>query len=154
MVGIGVPKNEARSLAPWCRGFFARSTRQVLWAGRVGRGNPRRFSFRYANLHGLPTPIGVGAGGMTFRLTRTSHMSIFPSAVDRETASRINPCISVLSPVDTIDNVSSVLEELGYLVINTEMATANLFHLFSVLSAALRWENEILHQQEKAARHG
>lgn len=31
----------------------------VLWAGRAGHLRMRRPSDRYANLYGLPTPIGV-----------------------------------------------------------------------------------------------
>lgn len=73
-VGIGVPDSEAHSLAS-CRGFFVRCTRQVLWAGRVGRGNPRRPSDRYANLHGLPTPIGVGVSRKRNRFQRTTDMA-------------------------------------------------------------------------------
>lgn len=73
-VGIGVPVSEAHSLAFSCRGFFVRSARQVLWAGRVGRGNPRRPSDRYANLHGLPTLIGVGVSGKRNRFQRTTTM--------------------------------------------------------------------------------
>lgn len=81
-VRIGVLVSEAHSLAFSCRGFFVRSTRQVLWAGRVGRGNPRRPSDRYANLHGSAHPIGVGRAENDNRFQRTTAMRPHAVLVD------------------------------------------------------------------------
>lgn len=113
-VGIGVPDYEAHSLAS-CRGFFVRSTRQVLRAGRVERGNPRRPSYRYANLHGLPTSIGVGVGGDGNRFTRTTDMAT--KATDAPTArtlQEINPLIEDNCwNLDTACNIRCAIEFLA-----------------------------------------
>lgn len=64
-------------------------------------------------------------------------------AVDRATAARINPLISNLWTEDTLDSLSSVVYELGYLVISeNDLATDNLFHLFGAIAAALEWESK------------
>jgi hypothetical protein len=63
--------------------------------------------------------------------------------VDRATASKINPLISSLWTEDTIDSLSDVIYELGYIAVSEhDLATANLFHLFGAIAAALEWEAE------------
>lgn len=102
-VRIGVLVSEAHSLATFSRrGFFVRCTRQVLWAGRVGRGNPRRPSDRYANLHGLPTPIGVGVSGKRNRFLRTTAMPKAQPARSRK------PKLPKFQPVFTEDQVRQI----------------------------------------------
>lgn len=115
-VRIGVLVSEAHSLATFSRrGFFVRCTRQVLWAGRVGRGNPRRPSDRYANLHGLPTPIGVGVSGKRNRFLRTTDMA--SKATDAPTArtlQEINPLIEDNCwNLDTACNIRCAIEFLA-----------------------------------------
>lgn len=74
-VRLGSLVSEAHSLATFsCRGFFVRSTRQVLWAGRVGGREPCRPSDRSANLHGSAHPLGRGQAGFSNRFPRTTAM--------------------------------------------------------------------------------
>lgn len=61
-------------------------------------------------------------------------------AVDRETASRINPLISSLWTEDTLHSMAAVVYELGYMITETELAHDNMFHVFGAIAAALEWE--------------
>lgn len=63
--------------------------------------------------------------------------------IDRETAAKINPLISSLWTEDTLANISSIVYELGYIASSAaEVETANLFHLFAAIAAALQWETD------------
>lgn len=77
--------------------------------------------------------------------------------VDRDIASKINPLISSLWTEDTLDATRSVIFELGYILSTTEFAIENLFHIFSVIAAALEWERDNIHsatQARKERTHG
>lgn len=63
-------------------------------------------------------------------------------AVDRETASRINPLISSLWTEDTLHSMSSVVLELGYLISASDGAPEHLFRVFETVAAALAWETD------------
>lgn len=73
-VRLGRLVTEAHSLALSCRGFFVRSTRCVIWAGRVGQRKLCRPSVRSTNLHGSAHPLGRGLAGFSNRLLRTTAM--------------------------------------------------------------------------------
>lgn len=61
--------------------------------------------------------------------------------VDRATAAKINPLISDIGTEDTLDSLSSVVYEFGFLIVEErDLATGHLFHLFSTIAAALAWE--------------
>lgn len=62
-------------------------------------------------------------------------------AVDRETASRINPLISTTWTEDTLHSTAAVVYELGYMITDTELAHDNVFHVFGAIAAALEWES-------------
>lgn len=62
--------------------------------------------------------------------------------VSREMASQINPLIASTWTEDTLQNVSNVVNELGYLISRTEMETENIYLVFSTAAAALDWECE------------
>lgn len=79
-------------------------------------------------------------------------------AVDRETASRINPFISSLWTEDTLHSMASVVYELGYMITDTDLAHDNMFHVFGAIAAALEWEMENISscriaREIKEARH-
>lgn len=62
-------------------------------------------------------------------------------AVDRETASRINPLIARNWTEDTLDALAMVVYELGFMVSETELARGHMIHVFEAMSAALEWES-------------
>lgn len=60
--------------------------------------------------------------------------------ISREVASRINPLISTVFTAETLRNVAAVIDEIGYMVAETELAKDNSFRIFEVAAAALWWE--------------
>jgi hypothetical protein len=64
---IGVSEYSRRTRTATSAVFFhvRGMAHPVQWAGRAGSLRARRSYYRYANPHGLPSPIGVGEGGNT-----------------------------------------------------------------------------------------
>ena len=68
---------------------------------------------------------------------------------DREAASVLNPLISDVFTEDTLDRVASVITDLGYYLSlveenipeTGELRFGNLYQLFNVCAAALRYES-------------
>ena len=71
-------------------------------------------------------------------------------AVGREIASAINPLISSTHTEGTLENVASVVYEIGFMVAETELAKENVFHVFESAAAALWWERENVNSCRKA----
>lgn len=68
-------------------------------------------------------------------------------AFARKTAAGINPLIGSLGIKDTLENTSGVVLELGSMVGDTNLARSNLFRVFEVVSAALKWELENMEER-------
>jgi hypothetical protein len=74
------------------------------------------------------------------------------SALDRETASQLNPFIG-LWPRETLERCASAIRELGYLTPAAVNGPSNLFRFHEAIAAALEYEQGLMEQADaKASR--
>jgi hypothetical protein len=158
VIGIGSPEwsgdephsaSNAAFLSPWHPQFWA-----------AGREEPQQGSpvlHRYFRLpFGLPSQSEVG---MAVTYCKWSNAMEKHIAVDRETASRLNPFISSGWTEDTLHSMAAVVYELGYMISETELAHGHMFNVFGAIAAALEWEVDNidscrLARAKKEASHG